>query len=161
MAPPTPTGSAQVLAVPPRLPALLACPGCTAPPSLQYAAGLRARQRREGPSYLRLLQPHAPADNNFAQFLRNIISSTLPAILLSVWQAIVLPLWFYNCAQASSSAHGLPLHVLDAAVELSVLLKSIAFHQPVCKLGALIRRHPLPDVPLRAGRVHPLQLLSA
>ena len=44
-----------------------------------------------------------PADNRIATFLRNLISSTLPAILLSVWQAVVLPIYFYNCAQVRTS----------------------------------------------------------
>lgn len=50
-------------------------------------------------------EPHAgppsplPADARFATFLRSLISSTVPAILLSVWQAVVLPNYFYNCAQ--------------------------------------------------------------
>jgi hypothetical protein len=44
------------------------------------------------------------ADSGFASFLRNIISSTLPSILLSVWQAIVMPIWFYNCAQVGACA---------------------------------------------------------
>lgn len=54
-----------------------------------------------------------PADARFATFLRNFISSTLPAILLSVWQAVVLPIYFYNCAQVRwtglvKEAHGGP-----------------------------------------------------
>ena len=50
-------------------------------------------------------EPHAgppsllPADARVATFLRSLISSTVPAILLSVWQAVVLPNYFYNCAQ--------------------------------------------------------------
>ena len=53
--------------------------------------------------------PSLAAGAWFATFLRNVISSTLPAILLSVWQAVVLPIWFYTCAQArglSSEALG-------------------------------------------------------
>lgn len=44
------------------------------------------------------------ADDKFAAFLRTIISSVLPSILLSVWQAVVLPLWFYTCAQVHERA---------------------------------------------------------
>ncbi len=44
------------------------------------------------------------ADDKFAAFLRTIISSVLPSILLSVWQAVVLPLWFYTCAQVRERA---------------------------------------------------------
>ncbi|KAL4420888.1 hypothetical protein ABPG77_001229 [Micractinium sp. CCAP 211/92] len=43
------------------------------------------------------------SDDKFAAFLRTIISSVLPSILLSVWQAVVLPLWFYTCAQAEGT----------------------------------------------------------
>ncbi|KAL4451743.1 hypothetical protein ABPG75_007405 [Micractinium tetrahymenae] len=45
------------------------------------------------------------SEDKFAALLRTIISSVLPSILLTVWQAVVLPLWFYTCAQAEGTHH--------------------------------------------------------
>lgn len=59
--------------------------------------------------HLRLLPTQPPAAkalspwraDNLSQFSTpySVASQVLPSILLSVWQAIVLPQWFYNCAQ--------------------------------------------------------------
>ena len=48
------------------------------------------------------------SDAWFAGILRNLVSSLLPSVLLSVWQAVVLPIWFYTCAQVLGQARPSP-----------------------------------------------------
>lgn len=43
------------------------------------------------------------SDNSFAAFLRQLISGFLPALLLTIYQAAILPPFIYACAQAEST----------------------------------------------------------
>lgn len=54
------------------------------------------------------------SDDPWATFFRNIITGWLPSILMSVYQAVVLPVAFYSCAQAESQ------HISLSGIDLRI-----------------------------------------